>query len=373
MAFSFFRSVMRMIFLLCCLVTPFLGAENKTILITGGAGFIGSNFTEYMYEKHPDYHLIVLDALTYSSTIDNIPTHIRESSRFTFVHGSVCDEKLVDELLQKSDFVVHFAAETDVTRSITDDKVFYETNVMGTRALLHSMVKHKDKVQRFIHISSSEIYGTCEGEEIDETHPMNPRSPYAASKAAADRTVYAYGCTYDLPVVILRFFNNYGPRQHLEKVVAKFITFTLADKPRIIHGSGTQSRDWIYVKDTARAIDAALHVDFEKIRNQVINCGTGKDTSILDIAKAIDRLFQQSTDTFTFSADRPGQVQKHLSSTKKAKDLLHWEAKTSLDEGLKKTISWYKGNPEIWEKHLLDQQIYKDNSVLILEKMQKGA
>lgn len=371
MTSSFFRPMTRMILLFCSLITSFLCAEEKTILITGGAGFIGSNFTEYMYEKYPDYRLIVLDALTYSSTIENIPEHIRNSSRFSFVHGSVCDEKIVEELMGKSDFVVHFAAETDVTRSITEDKIFYETNVMGTRMLLHHLVKHKDKVQRFIHISSSEIYGTCEGDEIDENHPVNPRSPYAASKAAADRTVYAYGCTYDLPVVVLRFFNNYGPRQHLEKVVAKFITFTLANKPRIIHGTGAQSRDWIYVKDTAHAIDAALHVEFGPIRNQAINCGTGIATSILDIAKTIDHLFQLPTDTVSFSADRPGQVLKHLSSTKKAKELLHWEAKTSLEEGLKKTIRWYKSNPEIWEKHLSDQQIYKDNSVLISEKRQK--
>jgi dTDP-glucose 4,6-dehydratase len=352
--------------LFCCFFIPFLSAE--TILVTGGAGFIGSHFTKYMYDKYPDYHLIVLDSLNYSSTIDNIPERVRTSSRFSFVHGSICDEKLIDELLAKSDFVVHFAAETDVTRSITADKIFFETNVMGTRALMHALVKHKDKVSRFIHISSSEVYGTCEKEEIDETHPVNPRSPYAASKAAADRTVYAYGCTYDLPVVIIRFFNNYGPRQHIEKVVAKFITFTLADKPRIIHGSGHQSRDWVYVKDSARAIDAALHVDFEPIRNEVINCGTGKATSILDIAKTISHLTQQPIDTFHFSVDRPGQVHKHLSSTKKAKELLGWEAEIALAEGLSKTIIWYEKHPEFWEKKLSDEQICKDNSVLIIEK-----
>jgi dTDP-glucose 4,6-dehydratase len=369
MTLSFFRPITRMILLFCSLVTSFLCAEEKTILITGGAGFIGSNFTEYMYEKYHDYHLIVLDSLNYSSTIESIPEHIRNSSRFSFVEGSICDEKIVEELMQKSDFVVHFAAETDVTRSIIDDKIFYETNVMGTRMLLHNLVKHKDKVERFIHISSSEVYGTCEGEEIDETHPLNPRSPYAASKAGADRTVYAYGCTYDLPVVVLRFFNNYGPRQHLEKVVAKMVAFSLIGKPRIIHGSGAQSRDWLYVKDTAQAIDAALHVDFEQIRNQVINCGTGRATSILDIVKAIDHDLQLPVDTVSFTIDRPGQVHKHLSSTKKAKELLGWEAKTSLEEGLQKTISWYKKHPKFWEKDLFDQQIYKDNSVLILEKM----
>jgi len=363
-----YKSFARVVLLFCCFNAAFLSGEEKTVLITGGAGFIGSNFTEYMFNKYPDYRLIVLDALTYSASVDNIPKHVRNSDRFTFVKGSICDDNLVDELMAKSDFVVHFAAETDVTRSISDDEVFFETNVMGTRTLLHNLIKYKNKVQRFIHISSSEIYGTCENEEIDETHPMNPRSPYAAAKAGADRAVYAYGCTYDAPVVILRFFNNYGPRQYVEKVVAKFITFALSNKPSIIHGSGEQLRDWVYVEDTARAIDAALHVSFEPIRNQVINCGTGKATSILDISRTIAHLLKQPITTFSHSSDRPGQVHKHLSSTKKAKELLGWEAEVSLQEGMKKTIEWYENNHEFWEKGLNDSQIYKDNAVLIVEK-----
>ncbi len=360
-------------FLLCFFIVSqcLAHAEEKTLLVTGGAGFIGSHFVQHMFNKYPDYRIIVLDALTYSATSDNIPESIRSSPRFSFVHGSICDKAIVSELLGKSDFVVHFAAESDVTRSICDDEIFYQTNVMGTRNLMHYLVKHKDKVQRFVHISSSEVYGTCEKEEIDEDHPLNPMSPYAASKAGADRTVYAYGCTYDLPVVILRFFNNYGPSQHLEKVVAKFITHALTKQPISIHGSGEQMRDWLYVMDTARAIDAALHVEhFDSIKNTVINCGTGCATSIKTIAETICLIANYPPCHLVYTADRPGQVHKHLSSTQKAKELLGWEALTSLEEGLIRTIAWYQQHPEFWEKEIGDPQIKKDNQVLISEKMQ---
>lgn len=360
----------RVVFLVFVFLVNALCAENQTLLVTGGAGFIGSNFVQYMYEKHPDYRIIVLDSLNYSAAVDNIPEYIRNSKRFSFVHGSICDKKLVDALLAKSDLVVHFAAETDVTRSIVDDEIFYETNVMGTRNLMHYLVKHKDKVKRFVHISSSEVYGTCEGEIIDEEHPLKPRSPYAASKAGADRTVYAYGCTYDLPVTILRFFNNYGPHQHVEKVVAKFITLAIKKEPIVIHGSGEQVRDWLHVTDTARAIDAALHVkNFDSIRNQVINCGTGKSTSILEIAQVVCRALGVPPSKIIYTADRPGQVQKHITTTKKAEELLGWKPLISFDEGIVMTIRWYQQHPAFWEKTICDDQILKDNTTLITEKM----
>ncbi|WP_420422342.1 dTDP-glucose 4,6-dehydratase [Simkania sp.] len=322
--------------------------EKTTLLVTGGAGFIGSNFVEHMFETHSDYHIIVLDVLTYSANVENIPKHIRNSPRFSLIQGSICDEELINQLMANSDFVVHFAAESDVTRSIVDDRIFYETNVMGTRNLLHHLVKYRDSVKRFIHISSSEVYGTCEDEELTEESVLSPRSPYAASKVGAEASVFAYGCTYDLPVAILRFFNNYGPRQHPEKVVAKFIIYALKDLPIPVHGTGEQSRDWVYVKDTARAIDAALHVsDFETIRNQIINCGTGRDISIATIAKTICRSEGVPLERVVFTADRPGQVQKHLSSTAKAKKLLGWEPLTSFEQGIETTLNWYRNNPMV--------------------------
>ena len=274
--------------------------------------------------------------------------------------------------MKKSNFVIHFAAETDVTRSICDDEIFYQTNVLGTRNLMHALVKNKQSVERFIHISSSEVYGTCEKDEIDESHPLNPMSPYAASKAGADRTVYAYGCTYKVPVTILRFFNNYGPGQHLEKLVGKYISLALSNKSLIVHGTGDQVRDWVYVVDTARAIDKALHIpNFDSIQNKAINCGTGTAISVLEIAKKILQTSNRPLDQLEFTADRPGQVKKHLSSTEISKTLLDWEPSTSFDEGLKMTIEWYKNHPEFWQPMIADSSLFKKNESLINEKTQK--
>jgi dTDP-glucose 4,6-dehydratase len=350
----------------------FAFAANQTLVVTGGAGFMGSNFVQYMYKKHPEYNIVVLDNLSYSGNLENIPSEIRSSERFSFVRGSICDKKVVEEVFKKANFVVHFAAQTDVGRSISDDEVFFETNVMGTRNLMHYLVKYKNRIKRFIHISSSEVYGTCEGKEMDEEHPLNPRSPYAASKAGADRTVYAYSCTYHLPVVILRFFNNYGPHQHVEKVIPKFVTFAINKEPLVIHGTGMQTRDFIHVVDMARAVDAALHVaDFESIRNQAINCGTGKITSVKEIAEAVSSHFGLEATLLVYGSDRPGQVDKHLSSTAKAKRLLGWEALIPFEEGIQMTIKWYEEHPEHWEKTISDSQIHKDNTVLIQEKIKR--
>jgi len=332
-------------------ITNIYGYE-KTVLITGGAGFIGSNFVKYMFDKYDDYHFIVLDLLTYAGSKENIPSYIQNSPRFSFIQGSIIDKPLVNQLFSKVNFVVHLAAETDVTRSISDDEIFFETNVLGTRTLLRALVEHKN-IERFIHISSSEVYGTCEGATIDENHQLNARSPYAASKAGADRAVYAYGCTYNVPVAILRFFNNYGPNQHLEKLVGKFITRAIEKQPLMIEGSGEQLRDWIYVLDTARAIDAALHIpDFQKIHNQVINCGTGIATSVLDIATIVLDYFHLPQQKYLkFIKDRPGQVAKHLSSTDKSFQLLGWKAETSFEEGLVDTIDWYLTHDEFRQNH----------------------
>lgn len=342
-------------------------AEDRptTVLVTGGAGFIGSNFVNYMYEEHPDYHFIVLDALTYSARVTNIQEHIRNSDRFEFHHGNICDQKLVDELMERSDMVVHYAAESDVTRSIQDDEIFFLSNVMGTRVMLQALKKYRSSVQRFVHISSSETYGTCEGDIIDEKHLLKPRSPYAAAKVAADRMVYAYGVTYDVPVITIRFFNNYGPGQHIEKVVGKFITQAISGQKITIHGDGSQVRDWIHATDSARAVDAALHVEpFSSIHNEVINCGTGQETSILDIANVILAYFDLDDSHIIFTSDRPGQVMKHLSSTEKAKRLLQWTSNISISSGLIKTIRWYEKNRSSWEDQLDDPQLSIDNEEL---------
>lgn len=340
---------------------------DKVVFLTGAAGFIGSNFLEYMFDKYPTYHFLVLDALTYAGNIENIPERIRNSSRFHFFYGSVVNYHLVDSLMQYADFVVHFAAETHVSRSINEDTVFFETDVMGTRTMMTSLVNHKKKVQRFIHISTSEVLGTAESDAMDENHPLNPRSPYAAAKTGADRLVYAYCCTYDVPAVIVRPFNNYGPRQHLEKVIPRFISSAINKKPLTIHGDGLQERDWVHTYDICRALDAILHnEDFAKIKHQVIHLGSGVPVSILEIARIIAKEFNLPQEQLVFIGDRPGQVRRHISATKKAADLLQWHAEISLEEGLKRTIEWYKNNQSHWNKLEIMKcvPIYTNNETL---------
>ncbi|MES2272973.1 MAG: GDP-mannose 4,6-dehydratase [Chlamydiota bacterium] len=326
-------------------------ATEKTVFLTGSCGFIGSNFLVHMFNKYPDYHFIVLDALTYAGSMDNIPASIQTSDRFEFVHDSVVNFPLVNELMARSDYVVHFAAETHVSRSIVDDFPFFETDVLGTRALLMALVKNHQTVERFIHISTSEVYGTAECEPMDEKHLLNPRSPYAAAKAAADRLVYAYNCTYDIPAVIIRPFNNYGPRQHLEKMIPRFITSAMKGEPLTIHGNGLQKRDWVYVEDLCLALDQVIHLkDFSKIKNQEINIGSGKATSVLEIAQMICRHFDLRENHLKFIDERPGQVECHIAGIQKAKKLLHWNPTTDLETGLKKTIQWYLENPLFCKK-----------------------
>lgn len=330
----------------------------KNIFVTGAAGFIGSNFLKYMFNKYPNYHFIILDALTYAGSLDNISDEIKNSSRFEFFYGNITNATLVDALMSKAHYVVHFAAESHVTRSIYDDSVFFETDVIGTRVMMNSLVKHKN-VERFIHISTSEVFGTAETEQMAEDHPINPRSPYAAAKAGADRLVYAYWCTYDIPVVLVRPFNNYGPNQHLEKALPRFITSAIHNKPLTIHGTGEQKRDWVHTRDIARALNKILHKeDFASIKNQVINLGSGRPISIIEIAKMILREFNlPKKDYLQFIGDRPGQVDLHVSSTEKSKKLLNWSPKIDFETGLKEIINWYKDNKDWWKSREIMQSI----------------
>jgi dTDP-glucose 4,6-dehydratase len=325
--------------------------DQKTVLITGAAGFIGSNFLKYMFDKYTHYHFIVIDALTYAGSLEKIPTYIQNSPRFEFIHDTITNEKVVNVAMAKSQLVVHFAAETHVTRSIQNDALFFYTDVIGTRVLMNAVVKHAKNVERFIHISTSEVYGTAEYIPMNEAHPLDARSPYAAAKVGADRLVYSYCCTFNVPAVIIRPFNNYGPGQHLEKLIPRLVTLAIKGEPLTIHGSGEQKRDWIHTSDMAKAIDSALHTkDFASIKHQVINVGSGIATSVLDIAKIILKEFNLSESHLQFVVDRPGQVDIHLSATEKAKTLLNWTATIPLEEGIHQTIEWYKKYPEIWEK-----------------------
>jgi len=233
-----------------------------TFLVTGGAGFIGSNFVHHLYKKYPDAHILVLDLLTYAGSVDNLPTEfIDHNARIEFWYGDVRNASLVESLVRRADIVVHFAAETHVTRSIFDNYHFFETDVLGTQVIANAILHCADRIQRFIHISTSEVYGTARCALMNEDHPLMPLSPYASAKAGADRLVYSYWATYELPAVIVRPFNNYGPRQHLEKAVPRFVTSCLLNEPLRVHGDGSAQRDWIYVQDTCEAIDCIAHCD----------------------------------------------------------------------------------------------------------------
>jgi len=230
----------------------------QTLLVTGGAGFIGSNFVEYWFNKYPEDRIIVLDALTYAGNPQNFPDHIKTSDRFEFWYGNILNIELVDELVSRSDVIIHFAAESHVARSIYDNQVFYMTDVIGTQVVANAVLKNYEQVSRFIHISTSEVYGTAENTPMTEEHPLNPLTPYASAKAGADRLVYSYWATYDIPAVIIRPFNNYGPRQHLEKVIPRFITSALKNEPLSIHGDGSARRDWLHVTDTCERLDRVI-------------------------------------------------------------------------------------------------------------------
>lgn len=323
----------------------------KTILVTGGAGFIGSNFVDYIFRKYPDYKLIVLDSLTYAGDIENISPEIRNSDRFEFWYGDINNLDIVSDLVGGADIVVHFAAETHVARSLYSHRVFFVTDVLGTQSVANAVLKHCDRIERFVHISTSEVYGTAVYEPMDEDHPLNPTSPYAAAKSGADRLVYSYIIAHDIPCVIIRPFNNYGPRQHLEKVIPRFVTSCILGEPLTIHGDGSAARDWVYTEDTARVVDLAIHAPVEKVKGEVFNIGTGVSYNVLEIAGRISSLFGTEK-KFDFMSERYGQVQKHISSTRKAEEILGFNATVTFEEGLKKTVQWYKENRNIWEKQI---------------------
>ena len=213
-------------------------------------------------------------------------------------------------------------------------------------------------VELFIHISSSEVYGTALTDPMNEEHPLNPMSPYAAAKAGADRLIYSYIKTYDLPAVIVRPFNNYGPFQHLEKAIPNFIVSALQDKSLNIHGDGKSSRDWVFVEDTCKALDKILHIERKKVIGEVINLGTGRDTCVLDIGSKVLEKLGKPINRLNYIEDRPGQVSRHISSTKKAQDLLGWKAQIELDEGLDKTLEFYKNNQQWWERFIWMKELW---------------
>ena len=326
--------------------------RRKRILVTGGAGFISSNVVRHLLAATP-YEVVSLDALTYAGNMDNL-ADVLGHERLSFVHGDICNPELVADVVGEVDVIVNAAAESHVEKSIQEGaSEFVTTNVEGTQILLDAI--RRNPVERFILISSSEVYGTAERAPMDEEHPLNPRSPYAATKAGADRLAYSYYVTYGLPIVIVRPFNNYGPYQHPEKVVPRFITQALLDEPLTIHGDGHASRDWLYVEDDAEAIEALIACDPDSVAGEVVNVATGRDISVSEIADLVLDGVGRSRSLKVHTPERPGQVDRHVGSTEKAERLLGWRARTSFERGLERTIAWYEQNRLWWEAALLPE------------------
>jgi dTDP-glucose 4,6-dehydratase len=324
----------------------------KRVLVTGGAGFIPSNFIRHLLAATP-YEVISLDALTYAGNLANL-ADVMSHERLSFVHGDVRDADLVREVVANVDVIVNAAAESHVEKSIAEGAAeFVTTNVEGTQILLDAI--RETPVERFILISSSEVYGTAEYAPMDEEHPLNPRSPYAATKAGADRLAYAYWITYELPIVIVRPFNNYGPRQHPEKVVPRFVTQALRNEPLTVHGDGHASRDWLYVVDDAEAIEAIIAAPVDGVAGEVVNVATGVDIPVAEIAELVLDVLGKPHELREFVPERPGQVSRHVGSTEKAQRLLGWRARTSFADGLERTVSWYRDN-EAWWRGILEAE-----------------
>ena len=319
------------------------------ILVTGGCGFIGSNFIRYILKSYPDYSLINVDKLTYAGNLENL-SDLSRSPHYHFIRGDITDASRIGELISKGvETIVNFAAESHVDRSIEDPGAFMKTNVFGTFVLLEAMRKvfHKQRI-RFLHISTDEVYGSLgETGAFTEETPLAPNSPYSASKTAADMLVRAYHHTYGLPVTITRCSNNYGPYQFPEKLIPLMISNALEDKELPIYGDGGNVRDWIYVEDHCRALDVVLHRGKE---GEVYNVGGRSEKPNLTVAKTIlDRLGKPHS-LIRFVTDRPGHDRRYAIDFSKIERELGWKPSVSFEEGIRHTVEWYQTHREWWKK-----------------------
>ena len=311
------------------------------LVVTGGAGFIGSNFIRYILAHHSGYSILDLDKLTYSGNLHTL-RDLEKNKRHTFVRGDIGDRSKVREVLKGVDAVVHFAAESHVDRSILDSTAFVKTNVLGTQCLLDA-ARHAG-VKRFILVSTDEVYGSApSGEKFTEESLIAPNSPYAASKAGADLLSRAYFRTYRFPVIITRCTNNYGPYQYPEKFIPLIITRALQGENIPVYGDGLQIRDWIHVMDHCAGLDAALHQGRD---GEIYNLGAGNEWPNLEIARRILQLVGKPDSLLTYVQDRPGHDRRYALNSEKAKKELGWGPQITLEDGLKQTVDWYLSNGE---------------------------
>jgi len=325
-----------------------------TVLVTGGAGFIGSNFIHYLARAHPDWHVINLDKLTYAGNLENL-TEVEDRASYRFVHGDICDRETVAPLVAESDYIVNFAAETHVDRSIHDPGDFILTDVFGTHVLLEAF-RSAERARRFIQISTDEVYGAIETGSAKETDPIAPRNPYSASKAGADRLAYSYFVTYDVPVIVTRASNNYGPRQYPEKVIPLFVTNSLEDRPLPLYGDGLQVRDWLHVDDHARAIDLILD---EGVDGETYNIGGSHELTNLELTKKVLALLDKPESLIEKVKDRPGHDRRYSLDTEKLRGL-GWKPEVEFDEGLAATVQWYRDHPDWWQRIKTGSEEYRD-------------
>ncbi len=316
------------------------------ILVTGGAGFIGSNFIRYWLKNNPDDYIINLDKLTYAGNLDNL-IDISENSNYKFIEGDICDFDLVNKIISGVDLIVHFAAESHVDRSIKNSADFIKTNIEGTRILLEA-AKNNGNI-RFHHVSTDEVFGSLEinSPKFNEKTPYDPRSPYSASKAASDHLVRAYFHTHGLPITISNCSNNYGPYQFPEKLIPLFVTNLIEEKKVPVYGSGQNVRDWIHVDDHNRGVEMIIK---KGVIGETYCLGGDSEVKNIDITKNILELMGQGEEKIEYVADRLGHDLRYAIDFSKAKKELGWSPQINFLDGLKTTIDWYKNNIVWWQK-----------------------
>ncbi len=316
----------------------------RTVLVTGGAGFIGSNFVRYFLENNPSYSVINLDKLTYAGNLENL-TDIEGHPRHRFVRGDISDRKLVEGLAREVTAIIHFAAETHVDRSIVQPDEFVKTNVYGTYILLE--VARTFRHSRFVHVSTDEVYGSRLEGFFKEGDSLTPNSPYSATKASSDLLATAYHKTYHLPVVITRCSNNYGPYQFPEKLIPLVITNALEDKPIPVYGDGRYMRDWLYVMDHCSAIDRVFH---QGKPGEIYNIGGQSDKTNLEVIDLILEMLGKTKSLIQFVKDRPAHDRRYAIDPGKIIRDLGWRPSYAFEETLVKTVSWYRDHPHWWQR-----------------------
>jgi dTDP-glucose 4,6-dehydratase len=313
----------------------------RKFIVTGGAGFIGSNFVRIFLSEHPDYSVTVLDKLTYAGNLENLKD-LEDEPRFKFVKGDICDARVVDQLAAEHDCILNFAAESHVDRSLLEPGAFIQTDVYGTWVLLEAAKKHGH--ERFLQVSTDEVYGHVEEGASKELDPLRPRSPYSASKAGGEMQVWAYRESFNLPVVITRGSNNYGPFQYPEKIIPLFITNAIDDLPLPIYGSGQALRDYIHVEDHCRGIDVVLH---RGVDGETYNIGAGGQTNGVEVADLVLEALGKPASLKEHVQDRPGHDYRYCLDSSKAR-VLGWELEYDVAAGIRQTVRWYQENEWWW-------------------------